>query len=218
MRMIVIRHGETEWNTQHRYQGQQDSPLTAKGYQQADAIAERLSGLTFDRIISSDLGRAVETAQRIAQRHPGIRWDQDPGLRERDFGLLAGFTRSEAAAKFPAEEEGYLRGGVDYRIPEGESLRDLFQRAGATFDRIAAACPGESVCVVTHGGLLGMFLRYALGIPLEESRAYKFVNAAFNEFRFEDGRWLLYVWGDVSHLHGIGAIDDITFHFQPAER
>jgi len=209
MRFIVIRHGETEWNIQHRYQGQQDSPLTEKGCRQAEAIAERLANVDLDLLVSSDLGRAVETAKRIARRHHGVRWEKREGLRERDFGVLAGYTRSEAAQACPEEEEGYLHGGVDYRIPGGESLRDLFHRAGETFDRLAADSGGRTVCVVTHGGLLGMFLRHVLGIPVEHRRAYKFVNAAYNEFGFEGGRWLLYVWGDTSHLSQIGAIDDI---------
>lgn len=209
MRLIVIRHGETEWNVQHRYQGQLDSPLTAKGRQQAEAIGERLKSFQFDRIVSSDLGRAVDTCRAIAQHHESTPWDQDSGLRERNFGALAGYTRAEAAEKFPNEEEGYLHGGVDYIIPDGESLRDVFHRAGNTFDAIAERYQGQTVCIVTHGGILGMFLRHAIGIPVEQARAYKFINAAYNEFSFEDGRWLLHTWGDASHLSGIGAIDDL---------
>jgi len=209
MRLIVIRHGETEWNIQHRYQGQKDSPLTEKGRAQAEAVADRLASEALDRIVSSDLGRAVDTAKAIARRHEGLVWDQDPGLRERDFGILAGYTRSEAAEAHPQEEEGYLNGGVDYRIPEGESLRDVYHRAGRVFDSLAGQYGGQTLCVVTHGGILGMFLRHAIGIPAEHTRAYKFVNAAFNEFSHEDGRWLLHTWGDVNHLARIGAIDDL---------
>lgn len=209
MRLIVIRHGETEWNAAHRYQGQLDSPLTAKGCAQAEAIGQRLAVESFDQIVSSDLGRAVDTAARIASQHPDVPWEHDARLRERDFGILAGYTRAEAAERFPEEEAGYLHGGVDYRIPQGESLRDVFERAGMTFDDWARRCPGQSLCVVTHGGILGMFLRHVLGVPVEHARAYKFVNAAYNEFSFEDGRWLLHVWGEVAHLQGIGAIDDL---------
>lgn len=209
MRLIVIRHGETEWNIQHRYQGQLDSPLTEKGRAQASAIAERLATVKFDRLVSSDLGRAVNTAKAIARRHAGIAWDKDAGLRERDFGVLAGYTRAEAADAFPNEEEGYLHGGVDYRIPNGESLRDVYHRAGRVFDGLADQFAGQTVCVVTHGGILGMFLRHAVGIPADHARGYKFVNAAYNEFSHENGRWLLHTWGDVTHLRGIGAIDDL---------
>ncbi|GHB94559.1 histidine phosphatase family protein [Cerasicoccus arenae] len=209
MRLIVIRHGETEWNIQHRYQGQLDSPLTEKGRRQAEAIAHRLADVSFDRLVSSDLGRAVDTAKAIARQHPGLPWEQDAGLRERNFGMLAGYTRDEAAKEFPREEEGYLHGGVDYRIPEGESLRDVFHRAGRTFDQLAERCAGETVCVITHGGILGMFLRHAVGIPVEHTRCYKFVNAAYNEFTWEQGHWLLHVWGDISHLGDIGAMDDL---------
>ncbi len=209
MRLIVIRHGETEWNIQHRYQGQLDSPLTEKGRAQAKAIGQRLAGFNFDRLVSSDLGRAVDTAKAIATQHNGLPWDREPGLRERDFGILAGYTRAEGAVKYPQEEEGYLHGGVDYRIPEGESLRDVFLRAARVFDGLAEKYAGQTICAVTHGGILGMFLRHAIGIPVDHSRAYKFVNAAFNEFSHEDGRWLLHTWGDTHHLASIGAIDDL---------
>lgn len=209
MRLIVIRHGETEWNTQHRYQGQLDSPLTATGRKQAEAIGRRLAGFDFDRLVSSDLGRAVDTAKAIVRHHDGLPWDQDKALRERHFGILGGFTRAEAAEQYPREEEGYLHGGVDYRIPQGESLRDVYHRAARAFDSLAERYAGQTMCVVTHGGILGMFLRHAIGIPVEHTRAYKFVNAAFNEFSHEDCRWLLHTWGDATHLDGIGAIDDL---------
>ena len=111
--------------------------------------------------------------------------------------------------KHPHEEEGYLHGGVDYSIPQGESLRDVFNRARRTFDAVAQRCQGETVCVVTHGGILGMFLRHAIGVPVDHTRGYKFVNAAYNEFSFEEGRWILHTWGDVTHLATIGAIDDL---------
>ncbi|MEO0793720.1 MAG: histidine phosphatase family protein [Verrucomicrobiota bacterium] len=208
-RFIVIRHGETEWNVQHRYQGQLDSPLTKKGVTQAEAIAERLADFSFDRLISSDLGRAVDTAAKIAAKHPNLPWEKDANLRERNFGVLAALTRSEAAEKLPREEDGYLNGGADFRIPDGESLRDVYLRSRQAFDYWAEVCEGQTVCVVTHGGLLGMFLRNVLGIPVESDRAYKFVNAAYNEFTYEDGAWILHVWGDITHLATIGAIDDL---------
>ncbi|MBC2594126.1 histidine phosphatase family protein [Ruficoccus amylovorans] len=208
-RVIIIRHGETEWNLQARYQGQENSPLTARGVAQAEAVAGRLAGLPLDAIISSDLQRAVDTADLIAARHPQTPRFSDERLRERDFGKLTAMTRAEALEKYPEEEKSYLSHDPDYRIPGGESLRDVYDRTAAALDEWAARYEGKTVCIVTHGGVLGQFLRYVLGIPLNHRRAYKFVNCAFTEFTCEDGRWLLHTWGDTHHLTELGAEDDI---------
>lgn len=208
-RVIIIRHGETEWNLQARYQGQENSPLTARGVAQAEAVAGRLAGIEFDAIISSDLQRAVDTADLIATPHAGVARLTDVRLRERDFGKLTAMTRAEALEKYPEEEKSYLSHDPDYRIPGGESLRDLYDRTAAALDEWATRYEGKTLCVVTHGGVLGQFLRYVLGIPLNNRRAYKFVNCAFTEFTFEDGHWLLHTWGDTHHLSALGAEDDI---------
>ena len=208
-RAIIIRHGETEWNLAGRYQGQLDSPLTARGIAQAEAVAKRLAVVNFDAIVSSDLTRAVRTGDIIAGQHPGTPRLIDAGLRERNFGMLSGYTKEEAIAKYPDVEKGYLSHDPDYRIPEGESLRDLCKRASKAINALADKYPDGTLCIVTHGGTLGQFLRYVLGIPLNHKRAYKFVNCAYTEFTREDGHWLLHTWGDAHHLATLGAEDDI---------
>lgn len=208
-RFIIIRHGETEWNHEGRYQGQDDSPLTARGVAQAEAIGQRLAHVRFDAIVSSDLGRAIATADKIAVYHPDTPRHQDARLRERSFGKLTGMTRAEALARYPEEEKSYLSHDPDYRIPEGESLRDLYDRSVAAMDAWSDEYEGKCVCVVTHGGALGQFLRYVLGIPLHQKRAYKFVNCAYTEFTRDAGHWLLHIWGDMHHLTHLGAEDDI---------
>ena len=213
-RLLLIRHGETEWNTLKRYQGQHDSPLTAKGRAQAGRIAERLADVRFTHLLSSDLGRARATAECIAAAHPGVPVETDSRLRERHFGILTGMTRAEAAAAHPHEEARYLSGDPDYRIPDGESLRDVAERAALALEAWAVRWEGETFVAVTHGGVCGQFLRHVLGIPLTAARAYKFVNCALNVFTREcsegrEPRWFLHTWGDVEHLHGIGAEDDL---------
>lgn len=226
--VTIIRHGETEWNRVGRYQGQNDSPLTERGIRQAKAISERLSHQHFDLMVSSDLGRAVDTARIIAEPHPTLKRERDERLRERDFGMLTALTRVEALEKHPVEEEGYLTGGPHYRIPGGESLHDVYERCGIALSDWATKCGEGHLLIVTHGGVLGQFLRYVLGVPLEMKRAYKFVNCAYNHFSFHpeevsvqdpstlnkdeqkaSGRWLLHTWGDETHLAKIGADDDI---------
>ena len=208
-RVIIIRHGETEWNLQARYQGQDNSPLTERGIAQAEAVGKRLATVPFDAIVSSDLQRAVDTAESIAAHHSQTPCFTDERLRERDFGKLTAMTRTEALEKYPEEEKSYLSHDPDYRIPGGESLRDVYDRAAAALDDWAARYDGQTLCVVTHGGVLGQFLRYVLGIPLNHKRAYKFVNCAYTEFTWEEGHWLMHTWGDIHHLAHLGAEDDI---------
>ncbi len=208
-RVIIIRHGETEWNLQGRYQGQDNSPLTQRGVAQAKAAGQRLAAVHLDAIVSSDLERAVRTADKIAAAHPETRRFEDERLRERHFGKLTAMTREEALAKYPEEEKSYLSHDPDYRIPGGESLRDVYDRTAAALDDWAGRFEGKTLCVVTHGGALGQFLRYVLGIPLNHQRAYKFVNCAYTEFTWEAGHWLMHTWGDTHHLAHLGAEDDI---------
>lgn len=207
--VIIIRHGETEWNVARRYQGQLDSPLTARGLAQASAIAQRLAAESFDLLVSSDLKRAADTAAIIAEAHPGLAFECDSRLRERDFGILAGLTRAEALARYPQAEAGYLQGGPEYRIPNGESLRDLYERSAVALNEWNERMAGGRLLVVTHGGVLGQFLRYVTGIPLETKRAYKFVNCAYNSFLYQEGTWLLQTWGDTAHLAAMGSADDL---------
>ena len=208
-RVIVIRHGETEWNQINRYQGQLDSALTERGRQQAERVGRRLAEEPFDVLYSSDLGRAVDTAKAISGACGGREIQTDTNLRERHFGILGGLTRSEARARHPVEEQGYLHGGPDYRIPDGESLRDVYLRVVSGLDAICERHAGQRIAVVTHGGVLGMLFRHAVGLSLEAPRYYRFFNASFNEFEYQNGQWVLATWGDVAHLRDIGTDDDM---------
>ncbi|HEY4999110.1 MAG TPA: histidine phosphatase family protein, partial [Usitatibacter sp.] len=126
-RFIVVRHGQTEWNVAARIQGHGDSPLTAEGVAQAEALARRLAGEKFDRIVSSDLARAHETAKRIAalSGHPvGI----DARLRERSFGAGEGMPYEEVDRLYPGAFSRVRETDPDYRIPGGESRRDFHER------------------------------------------------------------------------------------------
>src|SRR5437762_12807356 len=110
MILIAVRHGETEWNVQRREMGQLESSLTQRGIQQAEAIGRRLSGISFHALYSSDLGRAVQTAEIIAAVcQKDVRLDS--GLRERHMGILQGLTWEEIRTKFPKEREAYERIG-----------------------------------------------------------------------------------------------------------
>lgn len=200
-RLVVVRHGETEWNAVGRLMNQLDSPLTARGHAQAEAVARRLEAFPAEALYSSDLGRARSTAQLITDRRGGEAI-LHPGLRERHLGVFAGRTREEARAAFPAEYDRYRR-DPEFVVPEGESFRQFYDRTIATFEEIAAAHSGGTVLVVTHAGCLDGLFRRVCGMPLDVRRAVRLPNTGLNIFEFEDregdGQWTLVTWGDVSH-------------------
>lgn len=201
-RFILIRHGETEWNAAGREMGQLDSPLTPLGVQQAQCLAARLSTWPLDQIYSSDLPRAARTAAILAEKH-GLAVKSDVRLRERHMGIFQGFTPAESEVRFPAERAAYRAAGADYIIPSGESARQRTERTVACLEDLAAKHGGQSVLVVTHGGILLGFFEHVLGLASRSTPAFRRPNAALNVFWYDGGSWKLETWGDVSHLESL---------------
>ncbi len=199
-RIVLIRHGETEWNREGRVQGYHaDSPLTATGREQARALAERLAREGIDVLYSSDAGRARQTADPIGAA-TGLRVVHARALRERNYGVFEGRTYAEVERDLPAEFLKFRSRDPQYVPPGGESIAQFRDRIVTALERMATQAAGRCAAVVTHGGALGVLYRRVMDIPLEESRTYSVVNASLNHFRFADGRWLLDAWGDVAHL------------------
>lgn len=198
-RVILLRHGETTWNLEGRYQGQLDSPLTPVGLDQAQALARRAAGMKFSALYSSDLGRARQTAGCIAES-TGHQIRLDARLRERHLGIFQNLLKAGLRQKFPDEYHLFKSGGPDHVLPEGESARQAADRGNACLEELARRHPGETIVVVTHGGNLSALLRHTLGIPLDAPRRFERDNASWNVFSYADGRWLLETWGDTSHL------------------
>jgi len=197
--LILLRHGETEWNALGRLQGHLDSPLSAEGLRQADALAARLRALPFDALYSSDLGRALETARRIAGR-TGHAVRPDARLRERGLGILEGLTREQARERHPEVFAAYATNAPDFVVPGGESSLQRLGHAVECLAELGARHAGERVVVVTHGGVLSSFFRHSLGIPPGTPRAFSVLNACWNQFDYHDGGFRLVTWGDITHL------------------
>ncbi|MFE8604580.1 histidine phosphatase family protein [Archangium violaceum] len=196
---ILLRHGETEWNTLGRLQGHRDSALSAKGLRQADALAVRLASVPFQALYCSDLGRARETARRIAA-HTGHPVLEDGRLRERGLGILEGLTRDEAGQRHPEVFAEYAAGGPDFIIPGGESASQRLRHAVECLEELGARHVGARVVVVTHGGVLSSLFRRCLGIPPGVPRAFSVLNASWSQFDYHQGAFRLVTWGDVNHL------------------
>ncbi len=204
--VIIFRHGETEWNLRLIRQGHPDSPLTERGLAQARALAERLTREKFTSLYSSDLGRAVQTAEKIANA-TGHSVITDPRLRERHLGIFQGLSGDEIRERFPEEYKLHRTVGPTYVIPGGESVEQQAARNIAFLTELGAKHVGETVVVVTHGGVLSGLFRHTFSIPFTAPRRFDFTNAGLNVFNFEDGNWFLQTWGDVSHLAPDGRSD-----------
>ena len=160
-RILLARHGETEWNRLGRWQGHADPPLNETGRSQAAALAERLEGDGIAAVYSSDLRRASETARIVAGRL-GLEVTEDRALREIDVGSWSGLTRDEVRERYPDGFARWLAGEIGH---DGETREQLAARVIPTVERIAHAHPGATVLVVTHGGVIRTLLRHAAGDP-----------------------------------------------------
>ena len=209
-KLAIVRHGESRLNLEHRIQGQfdEDNGLTQAGVVQAQAIAPRLTRGAFAALYSSDLTRACQTAEAIANG-TGHTILTDQRFRERHFGIFQRRTWAEIRARYPKELNQFRTSGPDYAIPDGESWRQCFDRVVCCLEEIARKHSGESVIVVTHVGPLEALFRHTLDIPFGKRRPFNPPsNVSLNIFFYEESNWILETWGDVAHLEGIGTLND----------
>ena len=199
--LIVVRHGETEWNRIRRLQGHTDIGLNATGIDQAARLRDALAHEPIAAIHASDLSRAMETARPIADRlRLPIRPDRL--LRERNYGILEGLTFPEILEQRPDEAEHLRLRDADHTIPDGESQRTFFHRvldvvSGiARTERDAAGASVPTILVVTHGGVLDMLHRAASGLALDAERACAIPNAVINRLRFDADRFVVRSWAE----------------------
>ena len=162
----LVRHGQTEWNAEHRVQGWTDVPLNQTGREQSLAAAAALAGRSIGGVISSDLSRARQTAEPLAAA-AGVELVLEPALRERGFGVAEGKLDSEIERDFRGRLEGRWR-DPDFRFDGGESRRDVYQRVGAFLSALLAAPPADELVLVSHGGALRVALAFLEGIAIED--------------------------------------------------
>jgi broad specificity phosphatase PhoE len=167
--LVLVRHGETDWNAEERAQGHADVALNAHGHAQAEAVAGVLAGFGPVRLWSSDLARALQTAEYVAAA-TGLAIEPDPRLREYDVGKRSGLTLGEFAAYFPTEYASWQHGDGLLRVPGEESTEQVRARVfPALEDCLAALAPGETGVAVLHGACLKVGLMELLGWQWELS-------------------------------------------------
>jgi probable phosphoglycerate mutase len=208
-RICIIRHGETDWNSQRRYQGQIDIALNASGEMQAHALRPALAGQSFAAIYASDLQRAWRTAQ-IAFGGLADAVLPAPTFRERHYGVFQGLTVPEAHIAHPEAHRHYLARTLDYNFESGETLTNFAARVMSGFGELTGQHPGQTIALVTHGGVLDVIHRIASGRDLSGPRDFSIPNAGINWLRCSDGLWQIDVWGEQAHLQQLEALDELA--------
>ena len=196
---ILIRHGETDWNRELRFQGQVDPPLNATGHEQARRLSLRLAGEKVDHFYASDLVRTQQTAapsQQVLSLVPSL----DATLREQHFGAVDGMRVDDIKAQHPEAWAQWSQFLPDYAMPGGESAREFHSRVMAAMQRLALKHPGQTVLVVTHGGVLDMVYRTARSLGLHGPRQSEIPNAGINRVRLNAEAWEIRDWADARHL------------------
>lgn len=204
--LILIRHGETDWNRELRFQGQVDVPLNEAGRVQAQRVADRLGAEPLQHLYCSDLLRTRQTAAPLAARTTR-RVLELPGLREQHFGRIDGMRVADLQAQHPADWTDWLRFDADHAFEGGgESTRDFYLRVQATLRQLALAHPDQTLGVFTHGGVLDMIRRGARGLSLNGPRDGLVPNGAIGRVRLDDeGRIDILQWAGAQHLAGLPA-------------
>jgi len=195
-RVSIVRHGETEWNLADKMQGISDSPLTPKGIALAKELGEKLAGMKFSKIYTSDLGRAYNTAKYINEKL-GLEIVPESRLRERNMGIFEGHNWAYVKEHYPDDFKKAVSEDLEYRIPEGQSKQDYVDMIADFMKFVTEKHPGENVLLVTHRGFIDFFMRQVLGISVNARRCFKVGNTSLNVFSFEKGRWMLEHFGDI---------------------
>ncbi len=205
-RLFLVRHAETEWNAAQIFQGHLDSPLTAKGLQQAAQLASRLVPERIDAVYSSDQGRAVETA-RVVAAQLSLPVVPRAELREIDCGEWTGETYQEVRNRWPEEFANWRSHPHLHRMPGGESVVAVQQRGLRFLEEVRKRHPGQAVFAVTHNTVVRAILCRLQGWPLSQLwEGARQPNCAINLIEFRDGQVALLETAGTGHLTSISTI------------
>jgi len=207
--ICFIRHGETTWNAERRMQGHIDIPLNTAGMGQAKRLATALTQTkhSFDAIYSSDLERALHTANAVANAL-SLAVQTTPQLRERNVGQLQGLLLSEAPVLLPEIWQSHIARELDHDLGGGESIRAFHQRMQGVLELLLRQHRGQSILAVSHGGSLDMIYRIVTQQALDAERVAVVPNTSLNWITHDGSVWSIQRWADTSHLSE-SALDDI---------
>lgn len=199
VRIILIRHGETTWNLEGRYQGQVDTPLSPRGIEQGRKAAAALRDIPLDVCIASPLSRAQDTCRFAAELH-GLPVLTDARLTEIAHGRWEGVHAEDIEREYPEEFHLWHTHPEKVQMPGGENLDDVRRRARAAFDDIARRCDGKTVLVCAHDAVNKAILCDLLGLGMDHFWQIKQDNACINVVECAGGVWRLVLLNSTVHL------------------
>jgi len=199
LRLYITRHGQTQWNIERRLQGWNDSPLTRIGVKRANDLANRLSGIDFDYVYTSDQNRAIKTAD-IVLKDKTTRKIQLDSLREIGFGSWEGMTLEEIEEKYEDGFNTYLNDPENYHPIEGESIFQLFKRVSLALDEILKN-GGDNVLIVSHGVTIRALLCVIKGIGVDGFKnTHILAGTSLSIFDYKENKFNSICEGDTSHF------------------
>ncbi len=204
---MLVRHGQSTWNSKHRIQGQLDPPLSAEGRRQADLLGARLAGRAFDGFYASDLKRAFDTAEAIG-RHIGARPEPVASLREIFLGEWEGLRTEEIAQRFPEAWAAWVEEPDWDIVPGGERAEAFEGRVAAALDEIFRRHDRGDVLVVTHGGVIQVALHRIVGRPSRGLFPFKIQNASISLVEKRDARMVIGGVNDIAH-HEVALVTEV---------
>lgn len=203
MRLILVRHGKTDWNETGRCQGISDVPLNLGGIEQAEKLALSLKDESIDRVYSSDLARAKTTAEKIAAYH-SIDVNVRNDLREMDQGILEGLDFSYIREKYSDVLEHWRNDPETLQLPGGEALSGVQQRALDAVADIKSRFGSQNIVIVSHNLVIGTLLCRFAGSSLKEFRDYMVDEASKSVVEIYDDRFIIISFNDIGHLRPPG--------------
>ncbi|MBM3458638.1 MAG: histidine phosphatase family protein [Armatimonadetes bacterium] len=199
-RLLLIRHGETDWNREQRVQGHQDALLSELGVRQAECLADWLDWRPAV-IYASPLQRAWRTAELLTDG--SVPLIPEPRLREVGMGRFEGLTTREIQMRYPVAWAAWRRDAIRHRPPEGEGLLALQERAVEALAERLPQHPGETVALVMHGGTVRVLVCALLGVPIEVYPHLRVDNASVTRFLFRAWGPTLVGFNEIAHLRGL---------------
>jgi len=202
--LTVVRHAETEWNRERRYQGATDTPLSETGRAQAEAAARVLAAEALDAVWSSPLRRARETAEAIA-RPRGLAVHPHPGFSEMGFGVWEGLTGDQVRERYPEAYRCWRETPTAAAWPGAEPLAAVRDRTLAGLEDLRERHDGQRVCLVTHGIIARVLILEALGLPVDRLWSVHVSFSGVSELEFRDDWTAVHRMNTLVHLDGAPA-------------
>jgi broad specificity phosphatase PhoE len=201
--ILLIRHGETDWNRGKIFRGVYDIPLNDNGRHQAGLAAEALGSQVIDAGYSSPLSRAAETASIVLESH-NIQAEPHEDLHDFNYGDWTGKTDAEVARCWPEEHAAWIAHPHEARIPGGDTLKEVFKRSFVAMEEIAQSHEGQTVALFAHRVVNKLLILGALGLALDRFPFILQGNCCINKFMRIEGDYLIEYLNDTSHLRYAG--------------